>query len=289
MRSDQSAAPKRWDAAQPEGTGSRSTSTPSILEPRAIIPRPAIAESARHPSRGREWATSMLARAASNAGWPEAERSLLVMALEWHRGGGRPSSPTRPDHVVVPGDPAAGGDRHDSDIRGHRRERRRRRLPGRRPPIALPEVAAAALAAVDRDGDGSISTPEAAQSDWVGGKNCNHCGATSAASRRRSRRYGARQSTTGQAATECTSSDRASSRSSTASARPGRRTPMARPSPRSRHVRPSVDGKNCNHGGAVSERGQRKDHTAERTAIAAIQGLTATGKGTGPQQAVSRA
>ncbi|MFL5643049.1 MAG: hypothetical protein ACJ771_11965 [Chloroflexota bacterium] len=43
-------------------------------------------------------------------------------------------------------------------------------------PVAAPEAAAAALIAVDLDGDGTISTSEAAQSDWTGGTNCNHGG-----------------------------------------------------------------------------------------------------------------
>lgn len=44
-------------------------------------------------------------------------------------------------------------------------------------PVA-PDAAAAAAAflLVDTDADGTISTTEAAHSDWVGGKNCNHGG-----------------------------------------------------------------------------------------------------------------
>jgi hypothetical protein len=37
-------------------------------------------------------------------------------------------------------------------------------------------AAAAAFTAADLDGNGTISVSEAAQSDWVGGKNCNHGG-----------------------------------------------------------------------------------------------------------------
>lgn len=37
-------------------------------------------------------------------------------------------------------------------------------------------AAAAALTAADLNGDGAISVSEAAQSDWVGGANCNHGG-----------------------------------------------------------------------------------------------------------------
>ena len=42
--------------------------------------------------------------------------------------------------------------------------------------VAAPEVAAAAEAAVDLNGDGNISTSEAAQSDRTGGASCNHGG-----------------------------------------------------------------------------------------------------------------
>lgn len=42
--------------------------------------------------------------------------------------------------------------------------------------VADPAAAEAAEAAVDLDGDGTISVPEAAQSDRTGGKNCNHGG-----------------------------------------------------------------------------------------------------------------
>ena len=37
-------------------------------------------------------------------------------------------------------------------------------------------AAAAALAAADLDGDGTISVSEAARSGWIGGANCNHGG-----------------------------------------------------------------------------------------------------------------
>ena len=38
------------------------------------------------------------------------------------------------------------------------------------------DAAQAAMVAADLDADGTISVSEAAQSDWVGGKNCNHGG-----------------------------------------------------------------------------------------------------------------
>jgi hypothetical protein len=42
--------------------------------------------------------------------------------------------------------------------------------------VAAPVAAAAALASVDANGDGTVSVSEAAHSDWVGGLNCNHGG-----------------------------------------------------------------------------------------------------------------
>jgi hypothetical protein len=41
---------------------------------------------------------------------------------------------------------------------------------------AAPDAVAAAMAAVDADADGVISVTEAAHSEWVGGTNCNHGG-----------------------------------------------------------------------------------------------------------------
>jgi hypothetical protein len=42
--------------------------------------------------------------------------------------------------------------------------------------VAAPDAEAAALEAADSDGDGTISVSEAAHTDWIGGKNCNHGG-----------------------------------------------------------------------------------------------------------------
>ena len=79
------------------------------------------------------------------------------------------------DPLVTPGDPAVGttdttltfedvdGNGVDDDCQDVA-------------PDALPVAVAAAFAVVDLNGDGTISTSEAAQSDWVGGTNCNHGG-----------------------------------------------------------------------------------------------------------------
>ena len=79
------------------------------------------------------------------------------------------------DPLVAPGDPAVGATDTTltfEDVDGNTIDDDCQDLA----PVALPDVAAAAFAAADLDGDGTISTSEAAQSDWVGGTNCNHGG-----------------------------------------------------------------------------------------------------------------
>jgi len=49
--------------------------------------------------------------------------------------------------------------------------------------VADPEAAAAAFAAADLDADGTISVSEAAHSGWTGGANCNHGGYVSQVAR----------------------------------------------------------------------------------------------------------
>jgi outer membrane biosynthesis protein TonB len=49
--------------------------------------------------------------------------------------------------------------------------------------VANPEAAAAAFQAADLDADGTISVSEAAQTGWTGGANCNHGGYVTAVAR----------------------------------------------------------------------------------------------------------
>ena len=99
---------------------------------------------------------------------------LLVMSLSGMAAAATLVSDTT-DPLVTPGDPATvttdttqtfedlDGNGVDDDCQAVA-------------PTTLPDVAAAAFAAVDLDGNGTISTSEAAQSDWIGGTNCNHGG-----------------------------------------------------------------------------------------------------------------
>ena len=66
--------------------------------------------------------------------------------------------------------------RHDRDVRGHRRQRHRRRLPGEAAVAAPDAVTAEAGRRSIPNADGVISTTEAAHSARTGGKNCNHGG-----------------------------------------------------------------------------------------------------------------
>jgi hypothetical protein len=99
---------------------------------------------------------------------------LLVMSLSGMAAAATLVSDST-DPVVTPGDPAVGTTdttRTFEDLDGNGVDDDCQDLA----PVALPDVVAAAFAAVDLNGDGTISTSEAAQSDWVGGPNCNHGG-----------------------------------------------------------------------------------------------------------------
>jgi hypothetical protein len=125
---------------------------------------------------------------------------------------------------------------------------------------ASPVVAAAALAAADLNHDGTISVSEAAQSGWTGGANCNHGG------------YVSGVATAPDDPTE-TSTDQ------TTDSPPADCPVVVAPAPAAGDAAPAdtapnahgkavsdiaqsdaVGGKNCNHGGAVSE-AAKKDHS----------------------------
>jgi hypothetical protein len=125
-----------------------------------------------------------------------------------------------------------------------------------------PTAAASAETAVDENADGVISVPEAAHSDRTGGANCNHGGYVSWVAE------GSSDATTEEAAaptTECVP------------VAPPERDP-ALDEQKNGHGKwvstvaqsEATGGKNCNHGGAVSE-AAKKDHAAEAAARAAAK------------------
>ena len=159
--------------------------------------------------------------------------------------------------------------------------------------VADPEAAASAAAAVDLDGDGSISVSEAAQSDRTGGSNCNHGGYVSTVA------HGDCADTTeGDTADEDTvdedtCADESPAEETTEDEAPAdcETSPTEESSPAAKELDPAdalpnahgkavsevaqsdaVGGKNCNHGGAVSE-AAKKDHDAERAAREAAKAL----------------
>jgi hypothetical protein len=126
--------------------------------------------------------------------------------------------------------------------------------------VADPTAAASAAAAVDANADGVISTSEAAQSGWTGGKNCNHGGYVS---------WVAQGSPDPTAQTEA-----AAPTTECVPVPPPERDP-ALDEQKNGHGKwvssvaqsLATGGKNCNHGGAVSE-AAKKDHAAAAAARA---------------------
>jgi hypothetical protein len=127
--------------------------------------------------------------------------------------------------------------------------------------VGDPVAAEAALKAADLDADGVISVSEAARSGWTGGKNCNHGGYVSEVAQGSSE-------TTEQ--TETT--DAAAPTTECAPVAPPERDP-ALDEQKNGHGKwvstvaqsEATGGKNCNHGGAVSE-AAKKDHAAAAAA-----------------------
>lgn len=157
--------------------------------------------------------------------------------------------------------------------------------------VADPEAAAAAEAAVDADGDGVISTTEAAQSERTGGTNCNHGGYVSIVAHENGDTCGVEptddetvEPTEDETAelivsapdateTEVEACDEAAEEvvepdACVIVAAP-EREPVLEPSPNDHGVWVSTvagslatGGKNCNHGGAVSEAAKKDKEAA---------------------------
>ena len=136
--------------------------------------------------------------------------------------------------------------------------------------VADPAAAAAAEAAVDANHDGKISVPEAAHSNRTGGKNCNHGGYVSSVAHTQA------EGTEGTEDTE--SSDGTDQKPKAAcQAVAGPQPPAVPDTAPNAHGKwvssvaqsGATGGKNCNHGGAVSE--AAKLGKAERDAAKAAR------------------
>jgi hypothetical protein len=127
------------------------------------------------------------------------------------------------------------------------------------PAQADPDAVAAELLLVDTNGDGVISVPEAAHSDRTGGQNCNHGGYVSWVAQGSS-----------DATTETT--EAAAPTTTCVEVPPPDRDP-ALDEQKNAHGKwistvatsPAIGGKNCNHGGAVSD-ASKADNAARKAA-----------------------
>lgn len=117
--------------------------------------------------------------------------------------------------------------------------------------VADPAKAAAEAAAVDTNHDGTISVPEAAHSDRIGGKNCNHGGYVSSV---------ANGSDAADESTPETDDAQGNDQTTCVPVAPPARDP-ALDGQKNGHgmwmstvaQSDAIGGKNCNHGGAVSD------------------------------------
>jgi hypothetical protein len=132
--------------------------------------------------------------------------------------------------------------------------------------VANPEAAAVAFAAADLDGDGVISVTEAAQSGWTGGLNCNHGGYVSQVATDEDETDDEAEDETEPAAeVEC---------EVVAAPEPDQAFDPSAPYFHGAWVAwvagsDAVGGKNCNHGGAVSEAAQKDQEAAAAERAAA--------------------
>jgi hypothetical protein len=153
--------------------------------------------------------------------------------------------------------------------------------------IADPDAEQAANEAVDLDGDGTISVSEAAQSNRTGGKNCNHGGYVSwvaqgscpdpapepAPALVTGPAVAAVAATTCEAPADEPTTDTAAAPAEVCVEVPPPARDPALDEQKNGHGKwvssvarsPATGGKNCNHGGAVSE-AAKKDHEAAKAA-----------------------
>ena len=150
------------------------------------------------------------------------------------------------------------------------------------------EAATAAFEAADLNGDGTISVTEAAQSGWTGGTNCNHGGYVSQVAQ-------ADDETTDE---ETEDAETAEEEACEEVAAPEPETPLDPTAPNSHGAWVSwvagseaTGGKNCNHGGAVSEASKKDQEAAkaERDARKAEQKASAARPSARPHATAERA
>ena len=121
-----------------------------------------------------------------------------------------------------------------------------------------PIAAASAQAAVDENGDGTISVTEAAHSDRTGGANCNHGGYVSSVAQD--------EDSTTEETTVCETTSETTEAAPVEAVDPVDVLPNAHGKAVSDVAQSeAVGGKNCNHGGAVSE-AAKKDQEAAKAA-----------------------
>jgi hypothetical protein len=141
--------------------------------------------------------------------------------------------------------------------------------------VAAPDAVTAALTAADLDGDGTISTSEAAQTDWTGGPNCNHGGYVSGVAQGDDE--DGEDAEADEQQTECETPVEPVP----AAEVPADTAPNAHGKAVSEVAQSdAVGGKNCNHGGAVSE-AAKKDHPTKPDTDAKKAAGKAHGKGQG--------
>jgi hypothetical protein len=136
------------------------------------------------------------------------------------------------------------------------------------------EAAAAAEAAADLDGDGTLSVSEAARSNRVGGKNCNHGGYVSTVAHDLDEDAEEEEPAEEEPAeeeeetpAECeTASDEEPAEEEPAEDEEADTAPNAHGKAVSEVAKSdAVGGKNCNHGGAVSEEAKKNNgHDADK-------------------------
>ena len=137
-------------------------------------------------------------------------------------------------------------------------------------------TATAAVEAIDLNDDGVISTSEAAQSGWIGGKNCNHGGyvSTVAHATAEPAEDAEEAAEDTEETVECVTEPAPVVEPVVAEPVVIAKNAHGKAVNLVAHDKDAVGGKNCNHGGAVSE-AAKKDHEAKEAAKEAAKAAKA--------------